>query len=257
MKKPRKPEVPRQEPPDQREPYELPPLPSEPDPSRPPAPEEDPPPEEPERKAALSWMRIGPQPRSSIEQPARKVVMRMALEPDMTLRNQAQTASKVVRNLLDTCRESEVGLLRAASRSQKTGLKAFLGTEALQQALFAAELELELKKLQAPAKPPAEPPDKLRGWKEIRGTRLLPSGDDSLLLLCERGERAALGEYVAALQSPLPAGVLGLIERQYAQLKEAYKRLHQIREKVRDDDGMGRARPTQNGLAGSDENCKV
>ena len=67
-----------------------------------------------------------------------------------------EPASKIVRNLLDTCRESEVGLLRAASRSQKTGLKAFLGTEALQQALFAAELELELKKLGTPVKPSAE-----------------------------------------------------------------------------------------------------
>jgi uncharacterized protein (TIGR02284 family) len=158
----------------------------------------------------------------------------------MTLRNQ-ETASKIVRNLLDTCRESEVGLLRAASRSQKTGLKAFLGTEALQQALFAAELELELKKLGALVKPSAECPDKLRGWKEIRGTRLLPSGDDTVLLLCERGERAALGEYVAALQGSLPAAVLELVERQYAQLKEAYKRLYRIREQMRDDDGTGRA----------------
>jgi uncharacterized protein (TIGR02284 family) len=166
--------------------------------------------------------------------------MKMALESAMTLRNE-ETASKTVRNLLDTCRETEVGLLRAASRLQKAGLKAFLGTEALQQALFAAELELELKKLGAPMKPSAERPDKLRGWKEIRGTRLLPSGDDTVLLLCERGERAALGEYVAALQSPLPAGVLGLVERQYAQLKEAYRRLYRIREEMRDDNGSRRA----------------
>jgi uncharacterized protein (TIGR02284 family) len=157
----------------------------------------------------------------------------------MTLPDQ-ERASKTVRNLLDTCRESEVGLLRAASRSQKTGLKAFLGTEALQQALFAAELELELKKLGTPVKPSAERPDRLRGWKEIRGTRLLPSGDATLLLLCERGERAALGEYVAALQGSLPAGVLELVARQYAQLKEAYKRLYRIREEMRDDGGTGR-----------------
>lgn len=158
----------------------------------------------------------------------------------MTLHDQ-EAAPKILRNLLDTCRESEAGLLRAASRSQKTGLKAFFGTEALQQAFFAAELELELRKLGISVKPSTELPAKLRGWKEIRGTRLLPSGDAAVLLLCERGERAALGEYLTALQSRLPAGVLELVQRQHAQLQEACKRLHQIREQMRNDERVGKA----------------
>ena len=150
-----------------------------------------------------------------------------------------EVAPKILRNLLDTCRESEVGLLRAASRSRKTGLKAFLGTEALQQALFAVELELELKKLGVSVKPSTELPGKLRGWKEIRGTRLLPSGDAAVLLLCERGERAALREYFTALHSRLPPGVLELVERHHTQLKEAYKRLYQIREQMQNDERVG------------------
>ena len=152
-----------------------------------------------------------------------------------------EVAPEILRNLLDTCRESEVGLLRAASRSRKTGLKAFLGTEALQQALFAAELELELKKLGVSVKPSTELPGKLRGWKEIRGTRLLPSGDAAVLLLCERGERAALREYFKALHSRLPAGVLELVERHHTQLKEAYQRLYQIREQMQNDERVGDA----------------
>ncbi|MGH9428893.1 MAG: DUF2383 domain-containing protein, partial [Terriglobia bacterium] len=140
------------------------------------------------------------------------------------------------RDLVETCRESEAGFLRAAGRSQKTGLKEFFGAEALQQALFAAELELELKKLDASAKPSILRPAKLRGWKEIRGTRLLPSGDETVLLLCERGERAALSAYVTALQSDLPRGVLELVERQHSQLKEAYERLDLIREQLRSDE---------------------
>lgn len=145
-----------------------------------------------------------------------------------------EATSRILRSLLDTCRESEVGLLRAASRLRKTGLKAFLGTEALQHALFAAELELELKKLGVSVKPSTELPAKLCGWKEIRGTRLLPSGDAAVLLLCERGERAALREYFTALHSCLPAGVLELVERHHTQLKEAYKRLYQIREQMQE-----------------------
>jgi len=148
---------------------------------------------------------------------------------------------KVLRNLLETCRESEAGFLRAASRSQKTGVKEFLGAEALQQALFAAELELELKKLGVSTKQFIRRQAKLRGWKEIRGTRLIPSGDETILLLCEWGERAALGEYHTALQSGLPASVLELVERQHSQLQEAYNRLDQIREQMRNDERVGKA----------------
>jgi uncharacterized protein (TIGR02284 family) len=141
----------------------------------------------------------------------------------------------ILSNLLETCRESEAGLRRAAVRSKKHGLKEFFGAESLQQALFAAELELELKKLGVPMKQLTRPRARLRGWKEIRGTRLLPAGDETVLFLCEWGERAALGEYLTALRSDLPASVLELVERQYSQLREAYTRLDQIREQLRSD----------------------
>ena len=62
-----------------------------------------------------------------------------------------------------------------------------------------------------------------------------------MLLLCERGERAALREYFTALHSRLPAGVLELVERQHTQLKEAYKRLYQIREQMQNDESVGDA----------------
>jgi uncharacterized protein (TIGR02284 family) len=152
----------------------------------------------------------------------------------MGLRKQEATPM-ILSNLLETCRESEAGLRRAVVRSKKHGLKEFFGAEALQQALFAAELELELKKLGIPMKHLTRPRAKLRGWKEIRGTRLLPAGDETVLFLCEWGERAALGEYITALRSDLPANVLELVERQCSQLREAYTRLDQIREQLRSD----------------------
>ena len=153
----------------------------------------------------------------------------------MSLPKQEATP-KILGDLLEACRESEAGFLRAASRSKKTGLKEFFGTEALQQALFAAELELELKRLGVATKPLTRPRAKLDGWKEIRGTRLLPAGDETVLFLCEWGERAVLGEYLTALQSGLPADVVELVERQYSQLQEASKRLDQIHEQMRNDE---------------------
>ena len=106
----------------------------------------------------------------------------------------------------------------------------------MQRALFSAELELDLKKLGVSTKPLTRPRAKLRGWKEIRGTRLLPAGDETVLFLCEWGERAALGEYLTALQSSLPAQTLELVQRQCSQLQEARKRLGQIHEQMRNDE---------------------
>ncbi|MCI0419485.1 MAG: PA2169 family four-helix-bundle protein [Acidobacteria bacterium] len=146
-------------------------------------------------------------------------------------------AINTLSHLLEICRESEIGFLRAASRSQKPGLKEFLGAEALQQALFIAELQLELRKLGVAVTPPAPGAAKLRGWNEIVSTRLLPSGDETVLLLCEQGERAALGEYLAILHGDLPVAVFQLVERQHFQLREAYDRLSQIREQLRKGEG--------------------
>jgi len=157
---------------------------------------------------------------------------------------------KILGDLLEACRESEAGFRRAASRSKKTGLKEFFGAEALQQALFAAELELELKKLGVATKPLTRPRAKLDGWKEIRGTRLLPAGDETVLFLCEWGERAVLGEYLTALQGGLPAEVVELVERQYSQLQAASKRLDQIHEQMRDERVV--EHPDKNGRAGWD-----
>ena len=150
--------------------------------------------------------------------------------------SEQEATPRILHDLLETCRESEAGFRRAASRSNKTGLKEFFGAEALQQALFAAELELELKKLGVTTKHLTRPRAKFRGWKEIRGTRLLPAGDETVLFLCEWGQRAALEEYLTALQAGLPADIIELVERQYLQLQEAGRRLDQIHEQMRNDE---------------------
>jgi uncharacterized protein (TIGR02284 family) len=108
-----------------------------------------------------------------------------------------------------------------------------LGAQALQQALFIAELQLELRKLGVAANSPTPGAPRMRGWKEIRGTRLIPSGDDTVLFLCERGEKVGLGRYLRAFQSDLPAGVFELVKRQHSELEQAHHRLKQVREQLR------------------------
>lgn len=147
-------------------------------------------------------------------------------------RREQESAIKILRELMETCQEGETALRRAVSRTQKAGLKEFLGTEALQQALFIAELQLELRKLDAPAQAAKSGAHRLRGWKEITGPQWLPSGDDTVLLHCERGEGSALGRYLRALQSDLPAEVRELVERQHSRLNQSHDQLRQLREQL-------------------------
>ena len=133
-------------------------------------------------------------------------------------------------HLVDVCREAEIGLLNAASRSQKPGLKKFLGGEALQHSLFIVELQLELRKLGEPAKVGTSNVS-LPGWKQLSPTQMLPlasSSDEAVLRLCEEGGRSVLTEYSRTLHESLPTDVVQLVERQHSDLQLAHDRLQQI-----------------------------
>jgi len=153
-------------------------------------------------------------------------------------RGNQELAIATLHHLLEICRESEIGFLFAANRCQKPGLKSFLGAEALQQSLFIAELQLELRRLGSGAMPLIPRPARLLGWKELLGApRLFYSSDETVLLLCEQGEKAASGEYLQILHGDLPVPVFQLVERQHAQLLEACDRLCQIQQQLRQGEG--------------------
>jgi len=156
-------------------------------------------------------------------------------------------------HLVDVCREAEIGLLNAASRSQKPGLKKFLGGEALQHSLFIVELQLELRKLGEAAKL-VTPNFSLPGWKELSPTQVLPlalSSDEGVLRLCEEGGRSVLREYSRTLHEKLPPDVVQLVERQRSDLQLAHDRLRQLQIQLQKGDlsirGHGNTSPMPSG----------
>ncbi len=78
-----------------------------------------------------------------------------------------------------------------------------------------------------------------RGWMGLRAA--LEGGDDRAVVSeCERGEEMALDTYRAALGTDMPAGVRAMVERQFAEVKEA----HNLRRQPRQEVGRGRLKQT-------------
>jgi uncharacterized protein (TIGR02284 family) len=90
-----------------------------------------------------------------------------------------------------------------------------------QRASFAGELQDEVRRMGGePAEAGSVTASLHRGWMGLRAA-LTGDDDGAVLAECERGEDAAVAVYKAALDVDMPANVRSLVERQFAELREA------------------------------------
>ena len=125
-------------------------------------------------------------------------------------------------NLIETCRDGREGFRTAAEGVQSAELRERFQTYARQRASFIGELQDEVRRLGgAPEQTGSLVATLHRGWM---GLRAALEGDDDRAIVseCERGESVALETYRAALGTDMPAGVRAIVERQFAEIKEAH-----------------------------------
>ena len=124
-------------------------------------------------------------------------------------------------NLIQTCRDGEEGFRTAADGVKRAELKGLFREYTRQRASFAGALQDEVRRLGG------EPPEAgsitgslHRGWM---GLKAALTGEDERAILgeCERGEDSALSAYRAALEVDMPAAVRTMVERQFAEVREA------------------------------------
>jgi uncharacterized protein (TIGR02284 family) len=132
-------------------------------------------------------------------------------------------ALSLLEHLVETCRDGEQELRRAATKLPDNGFRALCDAYAGQYATFAAELELEIGRLGGRARAPRRNDLEQPGWIHLahKGT-----GEDASCIEteCELGESASLRSYEEVLAHELPAEVRSMLVRQYAELKRAYER---------------------------------
>jgi uncharacterized protein (TIGR02284 family) len=66
-----------------------------------------------------------------------------------------------------------------------------------------------------------------RGWINIRSA-VAGQDDGAVVSECERGEDAAVSAYRDALDEDLPANIRAVVERQYAEVKQAHDRIRSL-----------------------------
>jgi uncharacterized protein (TIGR02284 family) len=124
--------------------------------------------------------------------------------------------------LIQASKDGEYGFRTAAESVEDSNLRHLLESYAQQRAEFAAELQLEVRRL---AEDPVDSGHAAaafqRGWLEIKVG--LTGGDDATVVAeCERGEDAAVRVYRKALDSDLPNDLRMIVERQLVEIREAH-----------------------------------
>ncbi len=131
-------------------------------------------------------------------------------------------------NLIETCKDGENGFRTAADGVKNAELKTLFNTYSQQRAQFAAELQGEVRRLGGdPEKTGSVAATLHRGWINIKST---VTGEDegAVIAECERGEDSAVRNYQDAMKETLPANVQSLVQRQFAQIKQAHDRIRDL-----------------------------
>lgn len=139
-------------------------------------------------------------------------------------------AVKALNALIAACKDGEQGY-RAAEKAagEHESLKQLFGSCAEQRARFVAELLAEVHRLDTPVERKGTPQASAhRAWMGVRS--VLPHKDARAAIAgCERGERAALKRYEAALKLVLPPETRALVEKQCAALRGTHQQMRDMK----------------------------
>lgn len=131
-------------------------------------------------------------------------------------------------DLIEMCNDGAGGYATAADCVRNNELKTLFHSYSEQRRCFAGELKREVRRLGG------EPPKGgtlvgvlRRGWTNLLAA-VTGQDESAVLAECERSEEIALGTYEAALKEDVPGDVDIVVQRQYADVKEAYHRVRAL-----------------------------
>jgi uncharacterized protein (TIGR02284 family) len=138
----------------------------------------------------------------------------------------------VLNDLIETCKDGEQGFRTAAEGVEDSELRTLFNMYAQQRARFASELNNEvLRRGGEPAKSGHVSAAFHRGWIDIKQA-VTGKSEAAVIDECERGEDAAVENYQDALKKNLPSDLLGVIQEQYAEVKDAHDRIRAMKKTV-------------------------
>lgn len=136
-----------------------------------------------------------------------------------------QRVISALNNLVEVCKDGEQGFRTAANALSNAELRRLFTMYAAERAQFAAELQSIVRQLGGEPETSGSVAASLhRGWMNIKSA-VARRNDRAVIAEAERGEDAAKQAYQQALGENLPPDVRGLIDRQYARVREAHDRV--------------------------------
>jgi len=128
-------------------------------------------------------------------------------------------------DLIETCRDGDVGFQTAAAHVQDPALKKLFSEYSIQRAQFASELESEVRQLGGtPASRGSVSASFHRGWMNIKSI-VTGGNDDAIVAECERGEDVAIENYQRVMKNNLPPNVLPVVKHQFTEIKRSHDRI--------------------------------
>lgn len=136
----------------------------------------------------------------------------------------------ILNNLIETCKDGEIGFKTAADGLQNATIKASFLEYSQQRARFARDLQEQVHKLGGDPEASGSVSASLhRGWINIKSA-VTGNDDHAIVAEAERGEDVAKAAYEEALRTSLPSPAHALVQEQAVQVRAAHDHVRDVRD---------------------------
>jgi uncharacterized protein (TIGR02284 family) len=144
---------------------------------------------------------------------------------------QNDKAISVLNNLIETCKDGELGFKTAAEGLKSAEIKAKFLEYSRQRSEMARELQSEVRRLGGdPEKSSSMSGSLHRGWMDIKAA-ITGKDDHAIVAEAERGEDVARAVYEHALTEGLAGTIQTLVQQQAAKVRQAHDNVRALRDR--------------------------
>jgi len=144
---------------------------------------------------------------------------------------QNDNAISTLNDLIQTCKDGELGFKTAAEGLMNPATKAKFLEYSRQRAEMVRELQAEVRRLGGdPEKSGSMSASLHRGWMDIKSV-VTGKDDHAIVAEAERGEDVAKGAYEKALKASLPSTVQTIVQQQAARVRQAHDAVRDLRDR--------------------------
>jgi uncharacterized protein (TIGR02284 family) len=144
---------------------------------------------------------------------------------------QNDKAISVLNNLIETCKDGELGFKTAAEGLKSADIKAKFMEYSRQRAEMVRALQTEVRTLGGdPEKSGSMSGSLHRGWLDIKSV-ITGKDDHAIVAEAERGEDVAKAAYESALKETLPGTAHAVVLQQAAQVRLAHDLVRDLRDR--------------------------